>query len=103
MREISIRRLCAFGGELAAQVLIDASVRLLPGVIGADESLASESFENGYLEYPHYTKLRDWEGRPIPEILLSGDHKKIAAWRDAEALRLTHARRPDLISARKKP
>ena len=96
------RRLCTLGGELAAQVLIDACVRLLPGVIGADESLASESFENG-ISNIHSTKPRDWEGRPIPEILLSGDHKKIAAWRDAEALRLTHARRPDLISARKKP
>jgi tRNA (guanine37-N1)-methyltransferase len=103
MREISIGDYVLSGGELAAQVLIDACVRLLPGVIGADESLANESFENGYLEYPHYTKPRDWEGRPIPEILLSGDHKKIAAWREAEALRLTHARRPDLISARKKP
>jgi tRNA (guanine37-N1)-methyltransferase len=102
MREISIGDYVLSGGELAAQVLIDACVRLLPGVIGADESLASESFENGGLEYPHYTKPREWEGRPIPEILLSGDHKKIAAWREAEALRLTQARRPDLISARKK-
>jgi tRNA (guanine37-N1)-methyltransferase len=103
MREISIGDYVLSGGELAAQVLIDACVRLLPGVIGADESLASESFENGYLEYPHYTKPREWEGRAIPDVLLSGDHKKIAAWREAEALRLTHARRPDLISARKKP
>ena len=102
MREVSIGDYVLSGGELAAQVLIDACVRLLPGVIGADESLASESFENGGLEYPHYTKPREWEGRPIPEILLSGDHKKIAAWREAEALRLTHARRPDLISAKKK-
>jgi tRNA (guanine37-N1)-methyltransferase len=102
MREISIGDYVLSGGELAAQVLIDACVRLLPGVIGADESLASESFENGGLEYPHYTKPREWEGRPIPEILLSGDHKKIAAWREAEALRLTQARRPDLISAKKK-
>jgi tRNA (guanine37-N1)-methyltransferase len=103
MREISIGDYVLSGGELAAQVLIDACVRLLPGVIGTDESLASESFEDGGLEYPHYTKPREWEGRPIPEILLSGDHKKIAAWREAEALRLTHARRPDLLSAKKKP
>jgi tRNA (guanine37-N1)-methyltransferase len=103
MREISIGDYVLSGGELAAQVLIDACVRLLPGVIGTDESLASESFENGGLEYPHYTKPREWEGRPIPEILLSGDHKKIAAWREAEALRLTHARRPDLLSSKKKP
>jgi tRNA (guanine37-N1)-methyltransferase len=103
MREISIGDYVLSGGELAAQVLIDACVRLLPGVIGADESLASESFENGGLEYPHYTKPREWEGRSIPDVLLSGDHKKIAAWREAEALRLTQVRRPDLIAARKKP
>ena len=84
-------------------MLIDACVRLLPGVIGADESLASRDCSRTAASIPaHYTKPREWEGRPIPEILLSGDHKKIAAWREAEALRLAQARRPDLISARKK-
>ena len=78
-------------------VLIDAVVRLLPGVIGAAESLAHESFEQGLLEYPQYTKPREWEGRAIPDILLSGDHKKIAAWREAESKRLTAERRPDLL------
>jgi tRNA (guanine37-N1)-methyltransferase len=78
-------------------VLIDACVRLLPGVVGATESLADESFEAGLLEHPHYTKPREWEGRPIPEVLLSGDHKKIAEWRRAEAERLTAERRPDLM------
>jgi tRNA (guanine37-N1)-methyltransferase len=92
------------GGELAALVLMDACVRLLPGVLGAEESLAHESFENGRLEYPHYTKPRDWEGRSIPGVLLSGDHKKIEEWRRAEADRITAERRPDLLnpSERKK-
>ena len=78
-------------------VLIEACVRLLPGVIGAADSLANESFEIGLLEYPQYTKPRDWEGRSIPEILLSGDHKKIEDWRRREADRLTADRRPDLL------
>jgi tRNA (guanine37-N1)-methyltransferase len=79
-------------------VMIDACVRLLPGVLGAAESLAHESFENGLLEYPQYTRPREWEGRSIPEVLLSGDHKAIDAWRRSEALRLTRARRPDLLN-----
>lgn len=96
--EISIGDYVLSGGDLAAMVLMDACVRLIPGVIGQPDSLSHESFENDLLEFPHYTKPRDWEGRSIPEILLSGDHKKIEAWRRAEAERITHARRPDLIA-----
>jgi len=99
MREVSIGDYVLSGGELAAMVLIDACVRLLPGVVGAAHSLEQESFEAGLLEYPQYTKPRDWEGRTIPEVLLSGDHKKIAEWRRKEAERLTAARRPDLKAA----
>jgi tRNA (guanine37-N1)-methyltransferase len=99
LEEISIGDYVLSGGELAAMVLIDACVRLLPGVLGADASLQEESFENGLLEYPQYTRPRDWEGHPIPDILLSGDHKRIAVWRRAEAERLTRERRPDLIAA----
>ena len=97
MREVSIGDYVLSGGEVAAMVLIDACVRLLPGVIGAEGSLAEESFEGGLLEYPHYTKPREWEGRTIPEVLLSGDHKKIAEWRRSEAERITAERRPDLV------
>jgi len=103
MREVSIGDYVLSGGELAAMVLIDACVRLLPGVVGATASLSEESFETGLLEYPHYTKPREWEGRQIPEVLLSGDHNKIAEWRRNEAERLTRARRPDLISRPKRP
>jgi tRNA (guanine37-N1)-methyltransferase len=102
MREVSIGDYVLSGGELAAMVLIDACVRLLPGVVGAEGSLSEESFEDGLLEYPQYTKPREWEGRTIPDVLLSGDHKKIADWRRAEAERLTKARRPDLITQRGK-
>ena len=77
-------------------MLIDACVRLLPGVAGNESSLAEESFASGLLEYPHYTRPRLWEGRAIPEVLLSGDHKKIAEWRRDEAEKLTKDRRPDL-------
>ena len=98
--EVSIGDYVLSGGDLAALVLLDACVRLLPGVIGAPESLAHESFENGLLEYPHYTKPRDWEGREIPAVLLSGDHKKIAAWRQEQAEQITRARRPDLLAGR---
>ena len=84
------------GGEIAAMALIDACVRLLPGVMGKAESGAEESFSDGLLEYPQYTRPQGFEGRPIPEILLSGDHAKVAAWRRAEAEALTRARRPDL-------
>jgi len=98
VQEVSIGDYVLSGGELAAMVLIDACVRLLPGVMGAQESLSEESFEDGLLEYPHYTRPRVWEGRTIPEVLLSGDHKRIAEWRQAERLRITRERRPDLIA-----
>jgi len=96
--EISIGDYVLSGGELPAMVLIDACVRLLPGVIGADASLAEESFESGLLEYPHYTRPRLWEGREIPEVLLSGDHARTARWRREQALKLTRERRPDLLA-----
>src|SRR5690349_14993465 len=102
LREISIGDYVLAGGELPAMVLIDAVVRLLPGVIGAQSSLAEESFEQGLLEYPQYTRPRDWEGRPIPEVLLSGDHGRIAKWRREAAERLTRQRRPDLWARRPK-
>lgn len=95
--EVSLGDYVLSGGELAAMVLIDACVRLLPGVLGAADSLAHESFEGGLLEYPQYTRPREWEGLSIPDVLLSGDHKAIAAWRRAEAERLTAERRPDLL------
>jgi tRNA (guanine37-N1)-methyltransferase len=95
--EISIGDYVLSGGELAAMVLIDSCVRLLSGVIGAAASLGEESFEGGLLEYPQYTKPREFEGRAIPDVLLSGDHKKIAEWRRAEAERITAERRPDLV------
>ncbi|MDP1907730.1 MAG: tRNA (guanosine(37)-N1)-methyltransferase TrmD, partial [Hyphomicrobium sp.] len=101
MREVSIGDYVLSGGEIAAMVLIDACVRLLPGVIGAEGSLAEESFESGLLEYPQYTKPREWEGHTIPEVLLSGDHKKIAEWRRREAERITAERRPDLIKPKR--
>jgi tRNA (guanine37-N1)-methyltransferase len=94
------------GGEIAALALLDACVRLLPGVMGKEASGAEESFAHGLLEYPHYTRPQLWEGRAIPEVLTSGDHAKVAAWRRAEAERLTRARRPDLSPAdpaRRKP
>jgi tRNA (guanine37-N1)-methyltransferase len=97
LEEVSIGDYVLSGGEIAALALLDACVRLIPGVMGAADSGSEESFENGLLEYPHYTRPREWEGRDIPEILLSGDHKKIAQWRRAEAERLTCARRPDLL------
>lgn len=98
LREISIGDYVLAGGELAAMVLIEACVRLLPGVLGASASLESESFESNLLEYPHYTKPREWEGRVAPDVLLSGDHKKIELWRRAESERLTRLRRPDLLT-----
>jgi tRNA (guanine37-N1)-methyltransferase len=98
LEEVSIGDYVLSGGEVAAMVLIDACVRLLPGVLGADASLNEESFERGLLEYPHYTRPREWEGHAIPDILLSGDHKRIAAWRRAESERLTRERRPDLLA-----
>jgi tRNA (guanine37-N1)-methyltransferase len=97
LREVSIGDYVLSGGELAAMVVIEAVVRLLPGVVGQTASLTDESFEGGLLEYPHYTRPREWEGRSIPDVLLSGDHQRIAEWRRAEAHRLTVARRPDLL------
>jgi tRNA (guanine37-N1)-methyltransferase len=99
LEEVSVGDYVLSGGEIAAMALIDACVRLLPGVMGTAASGAEESFTDGLLEYSHYTRPQLWEGRPIPEILLSGDHAKIAAWRRAEAERLTRERRPDLWAA----
>ena len=98
LQEVSIGDYVLSGGDLAAMVLMDACVRLIPGVLGASDSLSHESFENDLLEYPHYTKPRTWQGLDIPEILLSGDHKKIDDWRRAQSERLTRERRPDLIA-----
>jgi tRNA (guanine37-N1)-methyltransferase len=103
LEEISIGDYVLSGGELAAMGLIDACVRLLPGVVGAEASLADESFETGLLEYPHYTRPRLWEGQEIPEVLLSGDHPRIAAWRRAESERITGERRPDLRPRKPRP
>jgi tRNA (guanine37-N1)-methyltransferase len=100
LEEVSIGDYVLSGGELAAMVLIDACVRLLPGVMGKQESGADESFSDGLLEYPQYTRPQSFEGQPIPDILLSGDHAKVAAWRRAEAEALTRARRPDLWARR---
>jgi tRNA (guanine37-N1)-methyltransferase len=100
LEEVSVGDYVLSGGEIAAMVLLDACVRLLAGVMGAEASGAEESFEAGLLEYPHYTRPRDWEGRAIPNILLSGNHAAIAAWRRAEAERITRERRPDLLGAR---
>jgi len=94
--EVSVGDYVLSGGEIAALAVLDACVRLIPGVMGKEASSAEESFENGLLEYPHYTRPREWEGRTIPEVLLSGDHAKIAAWRRAQAERITRERRPDL-------
>jgi tRNA (guanine37-N1)-methyltransferase len=99
LEEVSIGDYVLSGGEIAAMVLIDACVRLLPGVMGAPASRAEESFTEGLLEYPQYTRPQLWEGLSIPEVLLSGDHGKIAAWRRTEAERLTRERRPDLWAA----
>ncbi len=96
MEEISIGDFVLAGGEVAAQCLIEACVRLLPGVLGDADSALEESFENGLLEYPLYTKPREFEDRSIPEVLLSGDHAKIAAWRHQQSEEITKARRPDL-------
>jgi tRNA (guanine37-N1)-methyltransferase len=96
LEEVSIGDYVLSGGEIAALALIDACVRLLPGVMGKLASGTDESFSEGLLEYPQYTRPQEFEGRPIPDILLSGDHARVAAWRRAEAEALTKARRPDL-------
>ena len=103
LEEVSIGDFVLSGGEIAALALIDACVRLLPGVMGKEASGTEESFADGLLEYAQYTRPQLFEGRAIPEVLLSGDHGKIAAWRRAEAERLTRERRPDLWAARAKP
>ncbi len=96
VEEVSLGDFVLSGGEPAAIALIDACVRLLPGVVGCAETLAEESFAEGLLEYPHYTRPQLWQGRAVPEVLVSGDHQKVRAWRRNEAERLTRERRPDL-------
>ncbi len=100
LQEVSIGDYILSGGELGALVLLDAVVRLLPGVMGHAESGSEESFETDLLEYPHYTRPQVFEDRPIPEVLVSGDHARIAKWRRAEAERITRERRPDLWAKR---
>ena len=95
--EVSIGDYVLAGGEVAAMAMIEACLRLVPGVLGALASRDEESFENGLLEYPQFTRPREFEGRHIPDVLLSGDHKKIAQWREEQSLALTRARRPDLL------
>ncbi|MCB1424217.1 MAG: tRNA (guanosine(37)-N1)-methyltransferase TrmD, partial [Notoacmeibacter sp.] len=102
LEEVSIGDYILSGGEVAAQVLLDAVVRLLPGVMGNAQSGETESFETGLLEHPHYTRPAEWEGRTIPDVLTSGNHAKIEAWRREQAERLTAARRPDLLQPRTK-
>lgn len=97
--ELSLGDFVLSGGEPAAIALIDACVRLAPGVMGSEESLSEESFERGLLEYPHYTRPQVWEGREVPEVLTSGHHARIKAWRLAQAEQVTKARRPDLWKA----
>lgn len=100
LEEVSLGDFVLSGGEIAAMALLDAAVRLLPGVMGNAISAESESFADGLLEYPQYTRPADFEGQPIPEVLTSGNHGRIAEWRRREALRLTAERRPDLIALR---
>jgi tRNA (guanine37-N1)-methyltransferase len=99
LEEVSLGDFVLSGGEIAALALLDACVRLLPGVMGREASAAEESFADGLLEYPQYTRPPVFEGEPIPDVLTSGDHAKVKAWRQAEAERLTASRRPDLWSA----
>jgi tRNA (guanine37-N1)-methyltransferase len=101
IEELSLGDFVLSGGEPAAIALIDACVRLLPGVVGDAQALAEESFADGLLEYPHYTRPQLWQGRVVPEVLVSGDHGRIRAWRQAEAERLTRERRPDLWERRR--
>ena len=99
LEEINIGDYVLSGGELPAMVLLDACVRLLPGVMGAAESADEESFSAGLLEYPHYTRPAEWQGRRVPDVLLSGHHAAIAAWRRQDSERITRERRPDLWAA----
>ncbi|MBU6373069.1 MAG: tRNA (guanosine(37)-N1)-methyltransferase TrmD [Alphaproteobacteria bacterium] len=96
LQEVCVGDAVLAGGEVAALLILEAVTRLLPGVLGNAESIAEESFSDGLLEHPHYTRPRTFEGRDIPEVLLSGDHAKVAAWRRAQRERLTRTRRPDL-------
>jgi tRNA (guanine37-N1)-methyltransferase len=102
LEEISLGDFVLAGGEIAAMALIEASVRLIPGVLGAEASPTEESFENGLLEYPQYTRPQSFAGRDIPEVLTQGNHKEIAKWRHAQSETLTKARRPDLWAAHEK-
>ncbi len=97
VEEISLGDYVLTGGEQAAMIMLDAVIRLIPGVLGNDESSSEESFENGLLEYPQYTRPIDWEGHKVPEILLSGHHQKIKDWRKEQSLKITESRRPDLF------
>jgi tRNA (guanine37-N1)-methyltransferase len=99
LEEVSVGDYVLSGGEIGALALLDACVRLIPGVMGKEASSTEESFAEGLLEYPQYTRPPVWEGQPIPEILTSGDHAKVAAWRHSEAERLTRERRADLWAA----
>ena len=97
MEEISMGDYVLSGGEIAAMSLIDSCVRLLPNVLGSAESLENETFENNLLEYPQYTKPREWLGKKVPEVLLSGNHRKINEWKKKESIRITKIKRPDLL------
>ena len=97
MEEISMGDYILSGGEIAAMSLIDSCVRLLPNVLGSVESLKNETFENNLLEYPQYTKPREWLGKKVPEVLLSGNHRKINEWKKKESIRITKIKRPDLL------
>ena len=99
IQEVSLGDFVMTGGEIAAQAMIDATVRLLPGVLGNADSAVEESFSAGLLEHPQYTKPAEWQGLPIPEVLLSGNHAKIAEWRKQMSLKITKERRPDLWAA----
>jgi tRNA (guanine37-N1)-methyltransferase len=99
IQEVSLGDFVMTGGEIAAQALIDATVRLIPDVLGNAESAVEESFSTGLLEHPHYTRPAEWQGRTIPEVLMSGHHGKVAAWRQEQAEAITKARRPDLWDA----
>lgn len=103
IEEVSVGDYVLSGGEVAAMAVLDACIRLLPGVMGAAASLTEESFADGLLEYPHYTRPRIWRGHAIPDVLLSGDHEKIATWRRRQSEALTAARRPDLSAKKTKP
>lgn len=101
MQEVAVGEAVLAGGEAAAMVVLEACVRLLPGVLGNENSTVEESFSDGLLEHPHYTRPREWEGHAIPDVLLSGDHAKIEEWRRAERERITAQRRPDLKGTRR--